>query len=137
VSVAYPELKGLWVSLDRVEFNDQVQVTPDRPYGFVYYITIHNDSTETVTIKGRKWVVANANGSLSVTEGDGVVGEFPCLDPGGKFHYNSYHLVDSDSFAQGAYLVLTGSGSRVIARIPSFKMRIPHANSGSKAAKKS
>lgn len=121
-----PELKGLWVSLDKVEYSPNVQVTPDRPYGFVYYITIHNDSTRVVTIKGRKWVVTNEGGMKIVVEGDGVVGEFPRLTPGTEFHYNSYHLIDSDSVAEGAYLgQLEDDGSKVMARIPTFKLEIP------------
>ena len=66
------ELPGLWVSLDRVEYNQHEEGTPDRPYGIVYHITIHNDSTRVVTIKGRKWVVTNTDGS-----GDVVGDEFP------------------------------------------------------------
>lgn len=119
------ELPGLWVSLDRVEYSPNVQATPDRPYKFVYHITIHNDSPRIVTIKGRKWVVTNANGEKLVLEGDGVVGEFPRLSPGTQFHYNSYHLVDSDSVAEGAYIGHDEQGARVLTRIPRFVMEVP------------
>jgi ApaG protein len=93
------ELPGLWVSLDRVEYNPHEEGTPDRPFGFVYHITIHNDSPRVVTIKGRKWVVTNADNSKLVIEGDGVVG--------------------------GAYLGQVEDGERVFTRIPSFKMKVP------------
>jgi ApaG protein len=119
------ELPGLWVSLDRVEYNPHEEGTPDRPYGFVYHITIHNDSTRVVTIKGRKWVVTNADNSKLVIEGDGVVGECPRLTPGTQFHYQSYHLIASDSVAEGAYLGQVEDGERVFTRIPLFKMEIP------------
>jgi ApaG protein len=125
VSEKLVELPGLWVSLDRVEYNPSVQVTPDRPYGFVYYITIHNDSQRSVTIKGRKWVVTNATGEKIVVEGDGVVGEFPRLIPGDEFRYNSYHLISSDSVAEGAYIGQDEEGQRVFTRIPPFKMEVP------------
>jgi ApaG protein len=119
------DLPGLWVSVDRVEFNPHVQVTPDRPYAFVYYITIHNDSTRTVTIKGRKWIVTDQEGQKSILEGDGVVGEFPILRPGEQFHYNSYHLIATDSVAEGAYLGQDEQKKRVLTRIPRFNMQIP------------
>jgi ApaG protein len=119
------ELPGLWVSLDRVEYNPHEEGTPDRPYGFVYHITIHNDSTRVVTIKGRKWVVTNSDGSKLVIEGDGVVGEYPRLTPGTQFHYQSYHLVASDSVAEGSYLGQVEDGERVFTRIPPFKMEVP------------
>jgi ApaG protein len=125
VSLPLPELSGFRVSVDKLEFNEAVQVTPDRPFGFVYYITIHNDSPDSLTIKGRKWVVSNANGSVNITEGDGVVGEFPRLMPGEKFEYNSYHLVDSDSVARGAYLAVADGGRAIVAPIPPFEMRVP------------
>jgi ApaG protein len=119
------ELPGLWVSLDRVEYNPHEEGTPDRPYGFIYHITIHNDSTRVVTIKGRKWIVTNAENSKLVIEGDGVVGEFPRLPPGTQFHYQSYHLIASDSTAEGAYLGQVEDGERVFTRIPQFKMIVP------------
>ena len=120
------ELPGLWVSLDRVEYNPHEEGTPDRPYGFVYHITIHNDSPRVVTIKGRKWVVTNAEGSKLVIEGDGVVGECPRLPPGTQFHYQSYHLLPWESaVAEGAYLGQVEDGERVFTRIPPFKMEVP------------
>ena len=121
------EFKGLWVSVDRVEYVPGASCPPDRPHQFVYYVTIHNDSPQSVTIVGRKWVVTNAQGHRLVIEGDGVVGQFPRLTPGDQFHYNSYHLVDSDSEAEGAYLGKDEQGKGLIVRIPSFRLDIPIA----------
>ena len=56
------EGKGLWVSVDRVEYVVGASGPPDRPHQFVYFVTIHNDSPRAVTIMGRKWVVTNALG---------------------------------------------------------------------------
>jgi len=63
--------------------------------------------------------------SKLVIEGDGVVGECPRLTPGTQFHYQSYHLVESDSVAEGAYLAQAEDGERVCTRIPAFKMEVP------------
>ncbi len=90
---------------------------PDRPYGFIYHITIHNDSPRVVTIRGRKWVVTNSDNSKLVIEGTGVVGECPRLTPGTQFHYQSYHLIGSDSVAEGSYLGQLDDGERVFTRI--------------------
>ena len=114
------------MSVDRVEYNPHEEGTSDRPYGFVYHITIHNDSPRVVTIKGRKWVVTNAENSKLVIEGDGVVGECPRLAPGTQFHYQSYHLLPWESaVAEGAYLGRIEDGERVFTRIPPFKMEVP------------
>ncbi len=119
------ELPGLGVRIDKVVYRPDVEAPADRPYAFQYFITIRNESEETVAIKGRKWVVTDANGQRVVVEGDGVVGQFPRLRSGEQFSYNSHHVIGADSFAEGAYLGITDSGDAVITRIPRFDMRVP------------
>ena len=123
------ELGGLRAIVDRVTFMPSLDAPPERPFPFVYFITIHNDSDETVTIKGRKWVVADSQGGTIVIEGEGVVGKFPRLLPGENFSYNSYHTIGSDSVAEGAFLGVTEEGKPVVARIPRFEMKVPTASS--------
>lgn len=98
---------------------------PDRPFPFVYFITIRNRSAITVTVKGRKWVVTQRNGEVMVVEGDGVVGQFPRLEPGGEFTYNSCHTIGQDSEATGAYFADGDDGASYFVRIPSFLMELP------------
>jgi ApaG protein len=127
MSNSIPELEGLRVTVDDVKFMPQLHAAADRPFPFVYFITIHNDSAETVTIKGRKWVVTDAGGETIVVEGDGVVGKFPRLEPGENFSYNSYHTIGSDSVAEGAYIGVTDDATPVLVRIPRFEMKAPVA----------
>jgi len=120
------ELPGLRVTVDRVVYQPEALTPPDRPHCFVYYITIHNDSDAAVTIKGRKWVVTNEHGEITAVEGDGVIGQFPTVDPGKKLHYNSFHLLDSRSaIAEGSYLGIDAQRRKVLTRIPPFKMEVP------------
>jgi ApaG protein len=120
------ELPKLYVTVDRVLFQPQAPTPVDRPYCFVYFITIHNDTAEPVTIKGRKWVVTSSNGEITAVEGEGVVGQTPEIPPGGSFSYNSFHLLDTPSAtAQGSYLGIDSTGRRVLARIPKFEMAVP------------
>lgn len=125
MSLGIKELEGLNVRIDRVVFSPEFETPPERPYAFVYSITIANESKEAVTIKGRKWVVTESDGSRFVVEGEGVVGEFPRLAPGEHFSYKSYMTVASDSFAEGSYLALTEEEIPVLTRIPRFHMHIP------------
>ena len=123
------ELPGLRVTVDRVVYQPDAQTPPDRPHCFVYYITIHNDSEATVTIKGRKWVVTNEGGDVTVVEGEGVVGKLPRIDPGEKFSYNSFHLLDTRcAVAEGSYLGVDPNGRKVLTRIPRFEMVVPGGN---------
>ena len=111
--------------MDRVEYRPDFETPPDRPYAFAYFITIRNESEETVTIKGRKWVVTDIHGQRLVVEGDGVVGKFPRLATGEEFTYDSYHVIGADGFAEGAYIGVTDAGDAVITRIPRFHLRAP------------
>jgi ApaG protein len=118
------ELPGLVVTLDRLERRDDLQTTLDRPYAFVYYVTIHNNSDRAITVKGRKWVVEEQDGERLVLEGDGVVGQFPRIAPGHSFSYSSYHIVRGDSVVRGAYLCHDDEGNVFVARIPEFVLQV-------------
>lgn len=118
------ELPGLRVIVDEVQYTDEM-APPDKPHRFIYSITIRNESTETVTIRGRKWVVRELEGETVVVEGDGVVGEFPCLAPGDDFSYQSSHIVAGDAVVDGAYFGVTEEGGRVFTRIPTFDLVLP------------
>lgn len=121
-----PEPPGLKVTVDRIVYQPQAATPVDRPYCFVYFITIHNNTDRGITIKGRKWVVTNAIGEITAVEGEGVIGEMPTLPPGGKFSYNSFHLLDTPTaIAEGSYLGMDDQGQRVLTRIPRFEMAIP------------
>ena len=117
---------GLRVNLDQLVYQDGVLTPPDTPHCFAYYITILNEGQETVTVRGRKWVVTESNGEVIAVEGDGVVGEFPDLEPGEHFSYNSYHMIRSSrAVAQGSYLGITANGEPVVVGIPSFELVVP------------
>lgn len=121
----FPELQGLRVIIDDVLYAPHLDAPPERPYPFIYFLTIANGSEDTVTIKGRKWVVTDAEGQTIVVEGDGVVGKFPRLEPGERFSYNSYHVIGSDSVAEGSFIGAKEDGQPVTVRIPPFEMRVP------------
>ncbi|MBP7948344.1 MAG: ApaG domain [Verrucomicrobiales bacterium] len=97
----------------------------DRPHPFVYFITIANHSDTPVTVRGRKWVLRQANRDVIVVEGDGVVGQFPRLACGDDFSYNSRHYVSQSGEAEGAYFVETDDGRLFCVRIPKFDLKLP------------
>jgi ApaG protein len=125
VSSAFRELTNLRVLIDKVVYMPTLEAPPDRPYPFVYFITIDNQSSETVTIRGRKWVITDQLGQKIVVEGDGVVGEFPRLRPGERFSYQSYHVIGTDSVAEGAFIGISDQSVPFVARIPRFQMQVP------------
>lgn len=111
------------MTVDRVIHQTDAATPAGQPYCFVYFISIHNDSSLSVTIKGRKWVVENEKGGVVAVEGEGVVGQTPLIQPGQKFTYNSFHLLDTPTgTAAGSYIGLDGKGRRVLVRIPKFRL---------------
>jgi ApaG protein len=121
---ADPYIEGLRVTVDRVEHRPSSGNHPNRPHQFAYFITIHNDTPHVVRIESRKWVITNSAGDRQIIEGDGVVGQFPEINPGNCFHYHSYHLVDSSSFAEGRYTGVANDEHPVAVRIPRFEMHV-------------
>jgi ApaG protein len=119
------QLSGLRVQVDDVIYMPSLDAPEDKPHPFVYFLTIQNESTQTVTVRARKWVVREKDGEVTVVEGEGVIGQTPEIQPGGRFSYNSYHVVQVDAQVTGAFLAETANGRLVSARIPDFSLKIP------------
>ena len=115
---------GLRVNLDQLVYQDGVLTPPDTPHCFAYYITILNEGQETVTVRGRKWVVTESNGEVIAVEGDGVVGS-SALEPGEHFSYNSYHMIRSSGPLRRELFRITANGEPVVVGIPSFELVVP------------
>lgn len=121
-------LPGLTARLDKLVYHHGGKcLPPDQPHAFVYFVTIHNGSEHTVTLLGRKWVLAQADGTRQVIEGDKIVGETPRLPPGESFSYNSYHVTALDTVAQGSFHGVDDLNRPVHALLPAFAMRIPES----------
>lgn len=128
MSEGFEELDGLHVEVEDVMYMPSLDAPADRPHPFVYFINIKNDSPERVSIFGRKWLVReDRETELVVVEGDGVVGQFPDIAPGGVFSYNSYHVTSGSATAEGAFFGETKAGRRICVRIPPFRLDLPES----------
>ncbi|MBL4575293.1 MAG: ApaG domain [Opitutaceae bacterium] len=120
------EPEGLEVHVDKILYQyGKPGIPPETPHIFIYFLTIRNNSNQTVTLLGRKWVIENSDGTQLVIEGDKIVGETPTLSPGEEFSYNSFHLADQDSEASGSFHGLNSSKRKIHVQIPPFSMIIP------------
>lgn len=122
---AIEELPEIQIEVTEVVYMPTLAASPEKPFPFVYFITVRNQSMHTVTIRARKWVVTQADGETLVVEGDGVVGQTPRLEPGDTFSYNSYHTIGMDSQASGALFGERDDGQFFFTRIPTFEMKVP------------
>ena len=125
MAVEIREFEKLRVKVDDVVYMPSLDAPLDKPHPFVYFISIHNDSTIPVTIRGRKWVVRESEGEVVVVEGEGVVGQSPLIEPGGHFSYNSYHVVAGEARASGAFFGVASGGDCFFTRIPEFPLEVP------------
>ena len=122
----FVELPGPTTTLDKLVYQPAMETPPDRPHCFVYFISIRNDSDVKVTIRGRKWVVTNEHGRVTVVEGEGVVGKTPVLAPGEEFSYNSFHLLDTRTGeAEGRFFGTDENGRSIITKLSTFRMSVP------------
>lgn len=120
------EIEGIEARLDRLVYRYDPDNTPKgRPNIFIYFITIENKSLETVSIRGRRWVIQAKDGSTHIIEGDGIVGERPKLRPGDSYSFNSFHMIGEGAIASGSFHGVDRSGHHVLVRIPTFSMQVP------------
>ena len=125
VAEGFQKVKGLRVEVEKVRFMPELEAPKDRPYPFVYFISIINDSDQVVRISGRKWVLKDRDGDTVIVEGEGVVGEKPQLGPGERFNYRSYHVVKSETEVTGSFFGNDAKGERVSVSIPGFLLKVP------------
>ena len=82
------EVESIRVEVREVIYMPTLEAPSAQPYPFVYIIAIENLGAEAVTFFGRKWVVSEEGGDVSVVEGEGIVGQKPRGDPGEVSSYN-------------------------------------------------
>jgi ApaG protein len=93
---------------------------------WVYHIRIENDSDGTVQLLTRHWRITDGHGTVSVVEGDGVVGEQPVLTPGQSHDYVSgCPLGTAHGSMEGYYTFRRDDGAMVRAAIPFFPLAAP------------
>ena len=98
------------------------QSNPDRSgYVYEYHIEIENQSEQTVQLRSRHWIILDAHGRREDVRGDGVVGEFPRLEPGESYRYGSRcPLRTSWGTMEGSYRFLTREGEEFDVKVGRF-----------------
>ena len=73
----------------RVEVESQYAAEQSQPFQgqwfFYYTIRITNESSETVQLLTRHWIITDAGGHIEEVRGPGVVGEHLCSVPASRF----------------------------------------------------
>ena len=74
----------------------------------------------------RNWLIIDANGKIINVQGEGVVGEFPTLEPGESFEYTSGTPLKQPMVSWGFYLMSQNNGEQLKIDIPAFSLDSPY-----------
>ncbi|WP_448565613.1 Co2+/Mg2+ efflux protein ApaG [Thalassotalea ganghwensis] len=97
-------------------------------YVFSYTITITNNSSYSVTLASRYWLITNGEGEQSEVSGEGVVGEQPTILPNASYQYSSgCHLTTPVGTMQGHYVMHTSNQEKLNVSIPLFQLSQPYS----------
>jgi ApaG protein len=96
-------------------------------WAFAYTISISNNSTETIQLLRRHWVITDTNNSVEEVKGDGVIGQQPYILPGTSYEYSSgARLQTPAGDMHGSYTMQTSQGDEFEVPIPLFILASPH-----------
>jgi ApaG protein len=114
----------------RVEVLSQYSAENSHPmqgqWVFQYTVRITNQSSETVQLVSRHWIITDATGDTKEVKGPGVVGQQPLLAPGEAFKYSSWCPLETPiGTMRGTYQMLRENGGQFDAEIAPFALRAP------------
>ena len=112
----------------RVEVMSQHSLENSRPsqgeWVFQYTVRITNQSSETVQLLSRHWIITDAADHVEEVRGPGVVGAQPVLAPGESFKYSSWcPLKTPTGMMRGAYQMVGPGGKQFDIEIAPFALR--------------
>jgi len=103
------------------------ETQPERSiFVYRYTVRIQNDSSDTVQLLNRHWIIKDSLGNTEEVRGEGVVGNKPILGPGQEFTYSSYcPLKTPIGSMEGHYEMKRPNGSLFRAEIGEFFLKDP------------
>lgn len=117
--------EGITVSAHPLYLPDQSEPEAGH-YMWAYYIRIENNSTRTVRLSRRKWLISGADGFSKQVTGDGVIGQNPVLSPGDSFEYTSgTPLNTSSGMMVGVFEMSDEAGAAFDVAVPAFSLDSP------------
>jgi len=96
-------------------------------YVFSYTVTIRNNGSDAAKLLSRHWVITDGDGLIQEVKGEGVIGEQPHLKPGEGFQYTSGTFMNTPfGTMHGSYQMISDSGEKFDAEIPTFQLSAPN-----------
>ena len=108
-------------------FLDDQSSPKESHFVWAYQVNITNFGNSSIKLNHRNWLIIDANGKVMNVQGEGVVGEFPTIEPGQSFEYTSgTPLKTNNGIMQGFYLVSQDNGEKLKIDIPAFSLDSPY-----------
>ena len=108
-------------------FLDDQSSPQESHFVWAYQVNIKNSGNSSIKLDRRNWLIIDANGKVINVQGEGVVGEFPTIEPGESFEYTSgTPLKTNNGIMQGFYLVSQDNGEKLKIDIPAFSLDSPY-----------
>lgn len=115
--------KGIQISV-KSTYNGTLYRNYRTYHAFSYYITIKNNSADTVQLTERFWTIFDALNDVEYVEGEGVVGQVPIIHPNDEYNYRSNcFLLATHGAMTGSYKMINlTSKDEFLANIPTFQL---------------
>src|SRR5262247_3752310 len=119
--------RGIRVQV-RSRYLDRQSRPEENQWLFAYTVRITNETSRTVQLLSRHWIITDGNGRIEQVRGDGVVGEQPVIDPGESYEYTSgCPLPTPLGSMHGTYRISLDDGELFDAVIAPFALSEPYA----------
>jgi len=115
--------KGIKISV-KTTYNGTIYRGYLQHYAFSYFVSIKNNSKDTVQLLERFWTIFDALNEDEFVEGEGVVGQTPIIKPNGEYNYRSNCFLLSPIGAMtGKYkMINTNTQEEFLVDIPTFQL---------------
>lgn len=115
--------KNIKISV-RTNYNGIVNHGHLNYHAFSYFITIENNSKDTVQLLERYWNIFDSLKDPEYIEGPGVVGQTPVLHPNDEYNYTSNCFLTSTIGAMGGSYKMTNLNTfeEFLVTIPTFQL---------------
>lgn len=119
----YQVTNGIKISV-KTRYNGTINKGNNEFHTFSYYITIENNTKDSVQLLDRFWEISDALNNKEFVEGEGVIGQKPILEPQGFYTYksNCFLFAATGSMKGHFTMINLTSKKRLKVTIPTFQL---------------
>ncbi len=115
--------KNIKISV-KAKYNGLVKHNHKDYHAFSYFVSIENNSKETIQLLERFWNIHDSLNQTEHVQGEGVVGQLPVIRPNEEYHYRSNCFLTSTlgSMSGNYKMINTNTLEEFFVTIPTFQL---------------